>query len=385
MDFTPAVVIDIVLDKNSKYFSTVGGYNGIGTIYYKKVKGNSYGSSGFAKPYFSNIFNFPLKNELIYLFDLPNPDIQNNINIKSTYYLSPINGWNSNHHNAIPKLFVNNFSKLPESQKRDYRQTELGAVRDVKNDSAKTDLGNTFIEKTNIKPLIKFEGDVTIEGRWGNSIRFGSTIISGSQPLNNWSSGSISGDPVTIIRNGQSSNAGSIGFLPVIENPNTDPSSIWLTSTQKLNVFLPKTYPSYFNEKPISSDQYNKPQILIKSGRLVFNSNEDHILFSSNKSINLHAVSSINLETTNYVVLETSKVYLGSKDATEKVVLGNTLKTQLDTLIKALDIFANACKLVISTPAGSPLPTLVVAADTLKNTLQLIKTDDILSDDVFTT
>ena len=43
-----------------------------------------------------------------------------------------------------------------------------------------------------------------MEGRFGNSIRFGSTI-SGSHQMNNWSMETTKsiGNPITIIRNGQ--------------------------------------------------------------------------------------------------------------------------------------------------------------------------------------
>jgi len=385
MNYSPSVVIDVVLDTNNKYFSTVGGYNGIGTVVYKEIKGNSYGALGFAKSYFPNITNYPLKNELIYIFQLPNPDVQNNVNRQSSYYICPINIWNSPHHNAIPNIF--NISDIPDSQKQDYQQTERGLVRRVQDGSTEIDLGNTFTEQSNIKPLTKFEGDFIIEGRFGNSIRFGSTVISGSQPLNNWSTGSQNGDPITILRNGQDPNAGSVGYLPTIENPSTDPSSIYLTSTQKLGISSPSSYPSYksSNDAPIATNQYNKPQILIKSGRLVLNSSDDHILMRSNKSINLSAFTSINLETGGDIILESDKVYLGSKDATEKVVLGNTLKTQLDTLITALNTFATICSSQISQPSGTQLAAIVSAAESLKNALGKVNTNNILSDDIYTT
>ena len=380
MNYTPAVVIDIVLNENSKYFSTVGGYNGIGTIIYKEINGKKYGTEGFAKPYFSNISNYPLKNELIYIFQLPNPNVQDNINKQSAYYISPINIWNSPHHNGIPNIFNN--SDIPDSQKQDYQQTEVGAIRRVQDGSTEINLGNTFVEKSNIQPLTKYEGDVIVEGRWGNSIRFGSTVISGSQPLNNWSNGSNNGDPILILRTGQYT--GSVGFLPTEEHPNTTPSSMWLTSTQKLILPLPSSYPSYKKDKPISVQEYNKPQILIKSGRLVLNSSEDHILLYSNKSINLSAYSSINFDTNGDIILESSKIYLGSKDATEQVVLGNTLKTQLDTLITALNTFATICASQVSQPSGTQLAAIVSAAETLKNALNKVNTSNILSDDIYT-
>jgi hypothetical protein len=384
MKYLPAVVIDVVLNENSKYFGAVGGYNGVGVVVYREIKGNTYGALGFAKPYFSNIFNFPLKNELIYIFNLPSPDVQLNINNQNSYYLSPINVWNSPHHNAIPDIFSNN--SIPDSQKQDYQQTSLGAVRRVSDGSTEIDLGSTFKEKTNIHPLLKYEGDFVLESRWGQSIRFGSTVISGSLPLNDWSSEGNNGDPIVLIRNGQG-NRGSVGFLPILEKIYSDPSSIYLTSNQKITSLQPPKwykYDSYKSDAPISPEIYNQPQIILNSGRLTLNSLTDHILLSSYKSINLNAHNSINLDTPNDIILESSKVYLGSKDATEKVVLGNTLKTQLDTLITALDTFAGACQIAIVATPGTQIAAIATAATILRSTLTKVNTSNILSDDIYT-
>jgi hypothetical protein len=114
MNYSPSVVIDVVLDTNNKYFSTVGGYNGIGTVVYKEIKGNSYGALGFAKSYFPNITNYPLKNELVYIIGLPSTNINKDPASVSYYYFQPINIWNSNHHNGIPNIFEN--KDLPDSQ-----------------------------------------------------------------------------------------------------------------------------------------------------------------------------------------------------------------------------------------------------------------------------
>ena len=77
-----------------------------------------------------------------------------------------------------------------------------------------------------------------LEGRFGNSIRFGSTNISNeiSNP-NGWSDLGNTGDPITIIRNGQSSKLDDKGWLPTTENINEDASSIYLTSNQRIQNF----------------------------------------------------------------------------------------------------------------------------------------------------
>jgi len=77
-----------------------------------------------------------------------------------------------------------------------------------------------------------------LEGRFGNSIRFGSTNISNeiSNP-NGWSNLGNTGDPITIIRNGQSPNLDKKGWLPTTENISGDASSIYLTSNQRIQNF----------------------------------------------------------------------------------------------------------------------------------------------------
>ena len=52
-----------------------------------------------------------------------------------------------------------------------------------------------------------------------------------------WSDAGNTGDPITIIRNGQSSNLDNKGWLPTIENIGEDASNIYLTSNQRIRNF----------------------------------------------------------------------------------------------------------------------------------------------------
>ena len=68
-----------------------------------------------------------------------------------------------------------------------------------------TPLGNYFTERLDIQPLLPFEGDTIIEGRFGNSIRFGATAIEKEElpeEQSAYSTKGETGDPITIIRNG---------------------------------------------------------------------------------------------------------------------------------------------------------------------------------------
>ena len=378
MNFEVAVVRDVVLDSASKYFSNVGEYNGLGSIYFEVVKGN-YKSKGFAKPYFPNISNYPLLEELVYIFTLPSPDIQNNNYKKVYYYITPINIWNSNHHNGIPNIFES--KDIPESQQRDYTQTEAGSVSRVEDGSSDIVLGKTFKEKSNIKPLQKFEGDFVLEGRLGNSIRFGSTIILNDKPVTTWSTGSSAGDPIILIRNGQG-DKGSVGYKPTIEDINLDPSSLYLTSTQKIPLIASSTnYFSYKTNPPTDPDQYIGKQIFLNSGRLVFNTTEDHLLLSSAKSISLSSLSSVNLDASE-VIMQTGNIYLGSKNANEQLVLGNTAVAQLEEIVDILKTLLNACKLAAN--SGGPIASLKGVADGLTTRLNSINLKAMLSNSNYT-
>jgi hypothetical protein len=373
MKFEVAVVTDIVLNDTDKYFSNAGGYNGIGTVSFQKIKGN-YKSRGFAKPYFSNFINYPLKNELIYIFSLPSPDIQNSSYQENYYYISPINIWNSNHHNGIPTIFQN--EDLPDSQRQDYQQTSAGSIRRVTDGSSDINLGQTFSEVSNLKPIKKFEGDVIVEGRLGNSIRLGSTIVKDGNPLNNWSTNGLGGDPITIIRNGQG-DLGSVGFLPTEEDINNDPSSIYLTTTQKIQIEPSSiNYYSYKEEPPQLPKDYTKNQIIISSGRLLFNSSTDHILLSSAKSINLSSNSGVNIDTSQFIV-QSQNVYLGSKSASEPLLLGDTTVVLLNELISIVNELLVASQTAAN--AGGPITSLNSIAPNLLVRLQKLQTNQITS------
>ena len=353
MKFETAVVSDIVLDTTSKYFTDAGGWNGVGTVVFKKVKGGTYRSTGFAKPYFPNFCNYPLRNELVYIFSLPSSDIQENLERETYYYITPLNVWSSQHHNAIPNIIEN--KDIPESEQRDYLQTQTGANKNISDRPAPLDLGNYFIEQSNIKPLKKFEGDVIVESRVGSSLRFGTTVRSNGEALSNWSTGSFNGQPITILRNGQGLQ-GQVGFLPTEENINNDNSSIYLTNGQQVPL-EPSSVRDYYSYKklPTPAKDYRGDQILLNSGRLFLNSKTDSIFLSSPQSINLNSQKTLNVDTEE-VSIQAEKILLGSKDAKEPVLYGELTEDVLLSIIALLEQIINSSS--TATAAGVPIASL---------------------------
>lgn len=209
----PARVKDIILSNYNKNFSNLDGWGSLGIIEFKplydKLDSNTT-TNFFAKPLFSNIKQYPLKEEIVLILNGPSPRLNENPNSSEYYYINlPVNLWNNNHHNAFPDINYTN----------------------------EVNFGETFQEDPGINNILPEEGDFILEGRFGNSIRFSSTTPNKKQLQNSWSSQGDSGDPILIIRNKQKSQD-SNPWVPIQEDINEDGSSIYLCSNQEIPINL---------------------------------------------------------------------------------------------------------------------------------------------------
>lgn len=369
--FVPVRVKSIILNESHPKFKDLGEWNSLGAIEFEYVSNPSGQSNtlSVAYPLYPNTKNYPLVNEVVFLITLPSTGIGLTWNATRSYYVNVVSLWNHPHHNAYPE----NPNVAPPSQVKDYTQTGAGSVRRVTDQSTEIYLGQTFLERSNIHPLLPFEGDFIQEGRWGNSIRFGSTV---NNRQNNWSSFGTNGDPIIILRNGQSLSSNEEGWVPITEDINKDLSSMYSTSTQNIPLEASSTsYVSYKSDSPTNPKEYkDNPQIILNSGRLIFNTTQDHILLSSKKSINLNAVSSVNIDAPD-TIIQSTNVYLGSKDATESVLLGDTTVSLLKILVQNLQSFMTICSTLVGVPAGTPLAPLNAVASQLITTLSQLNTN----------
>jgi hypothetical protein len=104
----------------------------------------------------------------------------------------------------------------------------------------------------------------------------------------------------------------------------------------------------------------------------VFNTTKDHLLLSSNKSINLNSLGGINLDTNTFTI-QSQNIYLGSKNATEPLLLGNQTVELLNQLISNLSSFAQICSTLVSTPPGTPLGPLNIVSTQLDASLKALQ------------
>jgi len=220
--FIKGRVYSVIMDENHFFFKDIlGDFDPtyIGYIYWGKVNLKVGGLSredilkycDLAKPYFNWITYTPLNTEIVDLVKAPSNKHYNALGGTHTsaeyFYYPPINVWNNSSGNPLP--------------------TEP----DIQLNNGNIPLGDYTNEDKvmNTKNMLPFEGDMILEGRFGNSIRFGSSTPKGK---NNWSENDSEGDPITIISNGQTPQGSA-----AIEDINGDASSIYLTSNQNINNF----------------------------------------------------------------------------------------------------------------------------------------------------
>jgi hypothetical protein len=374
-------VRDIILDNTHPRFDEFGEWNGIGTIFIEPTTQPSIKNKIPlipAFPAFPNIKHYPLLNELVPVIYLADPNVTEDTSAVSAYYLPPINVWNSQVHNAVPSTNI-----TPELENKEYPLVEAGSVRRVTDQDTDIELGKTFNENNvlNNRPLLSYEGDIIYEGRFGNSIRFGSTV-NNAKLANPWSFEGKNGSPIIIIKNGQSTETdASQPWVPTVENINIDESSIYLTSTQQIPLELStENLDSYDGllETPTIPELYSGKQILLNSGRLVFNAKNDHIILSADKSVHLVSNNSLNFDTTDKISMTTNmsfgkitltspKIHLGLNEGTEgyvgselqSLVLGENLIQTLSSIIDALDGVAKA--LYVATATGAEVSYPIVS------------------------
>ena len=249
------------IDENSAMSADKwGGPNAVGRIFYKKIKSSKTPGypknidqydkvereefDGTAIPLFPHSKYHPLINEIVTIINLTGKNYMGDRTSTQNYYLPPVNLWNNagTNNNILPSLqnYIEEGKNIPKIE--DYNNG--GLIRKLAQDeSLEIPLGSYFREQLNIHPLQPYEGDYLLEGRFGNSVRFGATSRSEVIPeesKNNWSNGAKgkNGDPVIIIRNGQSIALNDEGSTHTSEDINFDPSSIYLTSNQKIDNFI---------------------------------------------------------------------------------------------------------------------------------------------------
>ena len=275
----------------------------------------------YAKPLDTNIKQYPLPGEFVIVVE----------HTGELYYTQRLNVSRIDEDGLTDFHNSPNYNFLPGLTKR---------TQDIKGIGTKI---NHFKPDSNIRQVQSYEGDITFNGRFGQSIRFGSNItkIDGEDDTGK------DGSPNIIIKAGQWE-IPDVSYKPVKEDVNKDGSSLWMTTDQTIP--LDKNYHTEAHNKTLPK-KWDGAQIVLNSDRIVFNSKENSIHAFSNVDISLSSKERINLESPIVNVGEDSRV------APQHALGAETLFAVLMSLCDALIDFGNDTKTAKGAPGIPWAPT----------------------------
>lgn len=317
-----------------------------------------------ARPLYANIKQIPINGEIVLVCKAPSRYFSIAGNTLEYYYTFPVSVLSSVHHNGLPG--ANSVSFYPKTQEQQTREASLGITpsRQQKNENP-IKIDPSFPERLDVFPLQPFSGDLILEGRWGQSIRFGSSVDTRRkyQIDPTWEVGQGStGNPITIISNGTNPNKNEKQNNDFhMENPDVDDSSIWLTSGQAVNFTPASTYTPSIFDKQIGLFKKNKfagNQVIISSDRLIFNARNQEIVGFAKEGIGFSSEKVIGLNGKNLVEIESNKISLGF-NATSPIILGDRLIDLLDSLMRTIVQMNKSIQMMTHPtgvgPSGTPI------------------------------
>jgi hypothetical protein len=356
-------VVDVIRSEDHEDFQ---GFEDIGKVKFRFVESQTNKPEDqlfYAKPFNGNVQKYPLRHEMVLVGRF----------VGNYYYLGVVNYRLNQNHNELPFVSIDpDLQKGSSSQSQNYQEasTGLGNSRGSNSDVV---LGETFEPTNDFKPLVHDEGDVIVEGRFSNSLRFGSNAETGK--------------PIVRLRCGQPEEASDLEDLERIrEDINKDPASITMGEDKTFGL-APSTEDSdvHFSSIEDPPNEFSGKQVITVSDRIVMDAkNGGRIMQFASGDINLttrsnftfdvekNVVSNVlgnrthltegNVERSiegnltasiegavekevgedvfnsisDKIVWEVPEMYFGEEDQSEPIVLGQTLVDILTDLLNAL-------------------------------------------------
>lgn len=319
-DYEIAEVLDIIIDDTHEYYEDPGS---IGKIKYRLLqseRGKSKDAKSFAYPISTRFITYPILHETVVIINFLN----------RVFYSDVLNFLNAMNNDALPNLSTAPSSETTKSVK-DYKKVSTSGIPNNSNEKT-IKFGKYFKDLNNSIPIRSInEGDVALNGRFGNYIVLG---------------GSKTGKPyikMSVIDKSE--------YKLVSESTSND-RGIWITNDEiKFSSKCPK-----ITENNNPPNEYTGNQIYIGSDRIILNSlkgdivgfSPKSIMFSCEKNFVISSNSDINIKSKS-ISIDTNSISLG-KNADEPLVLGNKLIQVLQDLITQI----SSITVVTSTGPSSP-------------------------------
>lgn len=339
-------VIDVILDSSHPQFRAMGGTQALYGVFYQPLfqssveKITTYEGLRFAYSCQSDIREIPIKNEIVALSSMPAASkmedmLEGNVALTKTCWTRIIPVWNHPHINHYPDTVL-----LSGSARFD----------------------SNFLAEKPVDQLQLLPGDFVLEGRYGQSIRFGGTSYASSL----FADSASNGYPYTIIRNGTPFENKVITY----ENVNKDDSSIYLTSNHVVPLSESNRKFAAAREIPELARNYRGKQIVLNSDRIFLNAKENDLELAAKHHVGFNS-QTVSVDGEEYIGLDAKKIYLGSlaKEEYNPVLKG-------EETVQLLYNTYNALISLLST-LGSPevdpevwIPTVVMAAKAAESILK---------------
>lgn len=286
----------------------------------------------------ANIKHIPIVGEIVFVCKAPTPYHSGAGYGREFYYTSPISIQSSVHHNGLPG--ANKVSVDGKSKETKIQEARVGLTPKLSdNTMVKDQIDPGFPERLDVSPIQPFPGDIILEGRFGGSIRLGSTVDTRrrypKQP--SWGIGTgATGNPIMIISNGTNPKNKKYNEFH-LESPDEDDASIWLTSGQSVKFTPSSKFEPSIRDKEIDlfrKNSFGGNQVIIASDRIVLNANKQEIVGYSKEGIGFATEKCLALNAKNIVELEGGKISLGY-NATHPILLGDRM---IELLAKFFDL-----------------------------------------------
>jgi hypothetical protein len=283
-----------------------------------------------AYPLTSEFLALPIVGEVVEIYAAPKINTEILVVADSYYYSRIINLWN----NPKDSLFFDTKRTIPV---------------------------NPLHDSVDLNPLRVNPGDTLIQGRYGQIIRF-------HQEQDN-------GKPRIFLGTGRDFESPAVNQVELDINKSQSGVEFVVDGTSPLTTV--KTFDKSFrsSEKPKTSNTYKGEQILINTGRVVINSEEESTLISSKEAFAVTS-NTINQEAAKEICLESPKIYLGKNamisNTPEPVLLGNQVEQYLKDILDELIRIADSLNTAV-TAAGDTLPILSMKAGASSGVLKALR------------
>jgi len=202
-----AEVIDVILDpRHPEYDPERWPYRKIGDIRARPASNFNLpiAQCQWYHPLWPNVFaGVPLIGEIVLLVEASGQASRDGTSRVEQYYLPAVNAWGDPNNNQVPAAtFDANMLTVVQSDAEECNPSGVYSSETTEQQPVDLEpaLGRIF-QRMQVRKLQPYEGDVMFEGRYGQSIRFGSTNKTGASP-NSWSSGPGTNDCIFILSNG---------------------------------------------------------------------------------------------------------------------------------------------------------------------------------------